>query len=83
VIEIQVVLTDAQVELIAERAAALVTERHSSSPWLDAKRAAEYLSCGVDRVYDLVQLGKLAPRRDGRRLLFGRDDLDAYLEASA
>jgi hypothetical protein len=27
-----------------------------------------------------VQLGKLEPRRDGRRLLFRRADLDAYLE---
>jgi hypothetical protein len=31
----------------------------------------------------LVQLGDLAPRRDGTRLLFRRQDLDAYLEHSA
>ena len=28
----------------------------------------------------LVQLRKLRPRRDGRRLLFKRSDLDSYIE---
>jgi excisionase family DNA binding protein len=72
------------VEQIAQRAAAIVAERQTpaASPWLDTKGAAGYLACGTDRIHDLVQLGKLHPRRDGRRLLFRRDDLDAYLEAS-
>jgi excisionase family DNA binding protein len=41
------------------------------------------LACSRGHLYDLVQLGKLKPRRDGRRLLFRRGDLAAYLEASA
>jgi hypothetical protein len=41
----------------------------SASPWLDASGAATYLATSKGRVYDLVQLGKLSPRRDGRRLL--------------
>jgi excisionase family DNA binding protein len=32
------------------------------------------------RIYDLIALGKLHPRRDGRRVLLHRDDLDAYVE---
>jgi hypothetical protein len=28
----------------------------------------------------IVPLGKLHPRRDGRRVLLHRDDLDAYIE---
>jgi excisionase family DNA binding protein len=69
------------VEQIAQRAANLVVERQpTASPWLDADGAAAYLATGRDRIYDLVQLGKLDPCRDGRRLLFRPDDLDAYLE---
>ena len=75
-------LPDELLEQIAQRAAELVAERQpaDASPWLDAKAAAEYLSAPVSRIHDLVQLRKLTPCRDGRRLLFRRDDLDAYLE---
>jgi excisionase family DNA binding protein len=73
------------VEQIARRAADLVAERQPSnglSPWLSAPEAAERLRCDRDRIYDLIALGKLIPRRDGRRVLLHRDDLDAYLETS-
>jgi excisionase family DNA binding protein len=73
---------DALAELLAPRLAARLETPASTSPWLDAAGAAEYLSTSRDRVYDLVQLRKLEPRRDGRRLLFRRDDLDHYLVAS-
>jgi len=81
----QIVITDEQVEQIARRAAEMLAERQESavvSPWLDTKSAAAHLCCGTDRIHDLVQLGKLTPRRDGRRLLFRRDELDAYVEGS-
>jgi excisionase family DNA binding protein len=69
------------IESIAQRAAAIVlAAQQPPSPWLDAKAAAEHLCCSPARVYDLVALGRLHPRRDGRRLLFRRLDLDAYLE---
>jgi excisionase family DNA binding protein len=72
-------------EQIARRAADLLAERRPSnglSPWLSAQEAADRLRCDRDRIYDLIALGKLIPRRDGRRVLLHRDDLDAYLEAS-
>jgi excisionase family DNA binding protein len=77
-------LTDAQLDQLAD----LVAERMrpaplDSSPWLDTKGAANYIAAKPARIHDLVALGKLTPRRDGRRLLFARHDLDAYLEASA
>jgi excisionase family DNA binding protein len=77
-------LPDELVERIAQRAADLLAERQGTnlSPWLDTKAAAAYMSCPVSRIHDLVQLRKLEPRRDGRRLLFRRADLDAYLENS-
>jgi excisionase family DNA binding protein len=70
------------VEKIAQRAAEILAARQTStaSPWLDTKGAADHLACRTDRIHDLVQLGRLTPRRDGRRLLFRRADLDSYLE---
>jgi hypothetical protein len=77
-------LTDEQLDALAD----LVAERLrpaplEGSPWLDTKGAADYIAAKPGRIHDLVALGKLIPRRDGRRLLFARRDLDAYLEASA
>jgi excisionase family DNA binding protein len=73
---------DALAELLAPRLASRLNAPASPGPWLDATGAAEYLATSRDRVYDLVQLRKLSPTRDGRRLLFRRDDLDAYLAAA-
>jgi excisionase family DNA binding protein len=83
-IELVVTLTDRQLAEIAERAAALLATRDgASSPWLNVPEAAERLRCSKDRIYDLIALGKLNPRRDGRRVLLHRDDLDAYIEGRA
>ncbi len=80
-IELTVRLTDEQLAEIAERAAALVSKAAPAvSPWLNVAEAAERLRCRKDRIYDLIALGKLHPRRDGRRVLLHRDDLDAYIE---
>lgn len=83
-IELTVRLTDAQLAEIAEHAAALVSPAAPAvpSPWLNVTDAAEYLRCSKDRIYDLIALDRLHPRRDGRRVLFHRDDLDTYLERS-
>jgi excisionase family DNA binding protein len=80
-IELTVRLTDEQLGEIAERAAALVpTGGFEVSPWLNVAEAAERLRCGKDRIYDLIAVGKLTPRRDGRRVLLHRDELDEYVE---
>lgn len=80
-IELTVRLTDEQLAEIARRAAALIpNDADGMSPWLNVTDAAERLRCKKDRIYDLIALGKLHPRRDGRRVLLHRDDLDAYLE---
>lgn len=78
-------LTGEQLEAIACRVGEILSEREptNSSAWLDTDQAAEHLCTSRDRVHDLVALHKLSPRRDGRRLLFRRQDLDAYLERSA
>jgi excisionase family DNA binding protein len=83
-VNLTISLTDEQVNEIAARAAELVADHQpAGSPWLDTKDAADHIAATPGRIHDLVQLGHLTPRRDGRRLLFRREDLDAYLEASA
>lgn len=85
-IELTVRLTDEQLAEIARRAAAFLpapTPTPTGSPWLNVADAAERLRCRKDRIYDLIALGKLHPRRDGRRVLLHRDDLDAYIEGRA
>ena len=68
-------------QLVASRIAVGASE--PAPTWLDTRGAAEYIAGTPGRIHDLVQLGKLVPSRDGRRLLFRRVDLDAYLEGSA
>jgi excisionase family DNA binding protein len=70
---------DVLAELLAPRLAARLRTEKAPGGWLDAAGAAEYLATSRGRVYDLVQLRKLSPQRDGRRLLFRREDLDRYL----
>jgi len=80
-VELTIVLTPEQVDAIAGRVAELLAERQpTDDSYLDAVEAAEFLSTSRSRVYDLVQLGKLEPVRDGRRLLFRRSALRAYVE---
>ncbi|HEY2181324.1 MAG TPA: excisionase family DNA-binding protein [Solirubrobacteraceae bacterium] len=78
-------LPPAVIEQIAQRAAELVAERQSTNgtPWLNTDQAADYIAAPTSRIHDLVQLRKLSPHRDGRRLLFKRSDLDAYLHSNA
>ncbi len=71
---------DALADALLPRLAAKLGAHQGSTPWLSAEDAARHLACSRGRLYDLVQLGKLEPRRDGRRLLFKLADLDAYLE---
>lgn len=75
-------LTEEQLDAIAQRVAAINNQPKMSDDigYLDAAGAAEYLATTKERIYDLVQLRKLRPRRDGRRLLFTRDDLESYLQ---
>ena len=75
-------LDDQALDVLADRLAPRLAARLGETtgrPWLNAEQAAEYLACDRQRLYDLVQLRKLPARRDGKRLLFRRCDLDAYL----
>jgi excisionase family DNA binding protein len=76
-------LPEALVEELADRVAAILVDRQPEPcGYLDAAAAATYLSTSRDRIHDFVAAGHLRPARDGRRLLFRRADLDAYLDES-
>ncbi len=65
-------------EAIAERAAALVLDRLGceSSPWLTRSEAARYLSLPLSR---LEKDRRIPCHREGRRVLYHRAELDAWL----
>jgi excisionase family DNA binding protein len=63
---------------VAERVVSLVRDKVREA-YLDVEQAAEYLCCKPKRVYELRAQGRLLPYRDGRRLLFRHEDLDACL----
>jgi len=64
-------------EAIAERAAELVAGRmaREASPWMTRARAATYLGLPVSR---LEKDKRIPCHRDGGRVLYHRDELDAY-----
>jgi excisionase family DNA binding protein len=83
--ELTVALPRAVIEAIARRAAAIVTESLIANPeqFIGVAEAADHLACKPQRIYDLVSQRRLEFHRDGRRLLFRRSDLDAYLARTA
>lgn len=52
-----------------------------TSPWLTAIEAAEYLRCPLSRIRKLTMTDELPVHRDGRRVLYRREELDEYVEA--
>jgi excisionase family DNA binding protein len=69
--------SDELVEAIAARAAELVVEQlGNGSPWLTREAAARYLSLPVSH---LEKSGAIPCHREGRRVLYHRHELDAYL----
>jgi Helix-turn-helix domain len=73
------------IEAIAERVAEkiAVPQPAPAEPFLDTSAAAEHLSTKPQRIYELVHKGILKPDgRDGKRLLFRRESLDAYVSGT-
>jgi excisionase family DNA binding protein len=72
------------IEAIAHRASELVLaelrrSQGAAAPWLaGAQAAADYLDVPRGRIYK--QLAEIPHHRHGARLMFRRDDLDAWLE---
>lgn len=79
---LNVSLPDELVQAIAAQVAAELSEAVpvGPEPYLTVDQAAEYLACPKSRVYELKKQGRIAHYRDGTRLLFTREDLDAALD---
>ena len=75
-------IPDEVVSRLAELVAARITPTDApGSPWMTATQAAEYLACSTSRVRTLTLTGDLPHHRDGRRPLYHRAELDAYVRA--
>ena len=83
------VVPDQFVEELADRTAELVAERltlaaPAESSWLDFEGAMAYLGFSRDRLYKLTAAKAIPVRKklDGQGLLFHRDELDRWVEAT-
>lgn len=77
---VSVSLSDADVERIAQALRDAKGREVDAEPWYDVDGAAAHLACSRKRIYDLVSQGRLRAGRDGRRLVFRREWLDAVIE---
>jgi excisionase family DNA binding protein len=70
-----------QLDVIAERVAAILANGEADpSPWLTLKEAADYLRFPPSRLYKLTSAGAIPHRKHEGRVLFHRDELDAWLD---
>lgn len=77
---LQIKLTDAQLDEIARRAIELLPAT-SDDGWLSVIEAAAYLRCPKSRVYSLCSAGRIPHVKDGSRTLLRRSELDTWLRA--
>ncbi len=66
---------------LAVHLAPLLAEPRTNSPWLNAAEAAVYLRCPTSRIRKLTSTRELPFHRDGRRVLYHRDELDEFVRA--
>ena len=77
-------LDDVALRRLAERLAPYLEAAGPAAPeLLTPAEAAVLLRCATKRLYELAERGALPVRRDGRRLLFHRTDLDAYIKGTS
>ena len=74
-----IALSDEQLEQLAALFAPRVAAPSPTSPWLNVPEAAEYLRSPKSRIYALASVREIPVHRDGSRLLFHRDELDAWI----
>lgn len=78
-------LPDQAVERIAEIVERRVAERLADlvSPWMTVPQVADYMSAPTSRIYKLTSTDELPHHKEGGRLLFHRDEVDAYIRGEA
>ena len=81
--DVSIPLPPELLETIAARVADLLADRNpprDDSPWLDAAGAAAYLAWPRERIYKVSAADRIPHRKHEGRLLFRRDELDAWLD---
>lgn len=77
-------LDAASVEALADAVARRLEQRLSdgigaSSPWMTAAQVAAYIGAPISRIRQLTMGNAIPLHRDGRRVLFHRDEIDRWL----
>lgn len=75
-------LDDDDVERLAAAIARRLDRRLGAgiaSPWLTADQAADYIGAPISRIRQLTMGDEIPVHRDGRRVLYHRDELDRWL----
>ena len=82
-IELDARVLDALADRLADKLAVHLVPpgAPAATPWMSAQAAADYIGCSLSRVRKLTMLGDLPTHRDGGRVLYRRDDLDAYIRS--
>ncbi len=68
------------IEQVTERVTERVAEANDRSPWLTAAECAEHLHVPRKAVYNWTSAGAIPHRKIGARVMFHRDELDAWLD---
>lgn len=76
-------IPDELIEVIAQRAAALVPSSAVEDGWMDAREAADYLAIPLSTIHKLTAARAIPCSQDtpGGKLYFRRSALDAWREA--
>jgi excisionase family DNA binding protein len=75
-------LDDGDLERLADAIARRLEGRLGAggqTPWLNADEAAAYIGAPVSRIRQLTMGDEIPVHRDGRRVLYHRDELDRWL----
>jgi excisionase family DNA binding protein len=67
------------IDELAEAISTTVLAHLRPEGYLNVEQAADFLACGKRRIYDLVESQRLECRRDGTRLVFKHEWLEAVL----
>ncbi len=67
---------------LEDRIVARLVRAQSGEPYVDAKKAAEYLDCSIHALYRGVKARRIPFHRDGSRYIFRLTELDKAVEVN-
>lgn len=59
--------------------AAVTDAVRGGTPWMTSAEASSYIRAPLSRIRKLTMTGEIPHHRDGRRVLFHRDELDQFI----